>query len=125
MGVAKSTVYGRVRKLKSRRAIKKIAPLLNSKKCGLSVTAWIRISIHSIQDIGRICKELAMIDEVVEVHEISGKWDIFTKIKVKNNEELRDIQVNKIGNIQGISGLYPIIAIRTEKEDIKFKIKKL
>ena len=63
-----------------------------------------------------------MIDELLEVHETSGEWDILVKTKVANNEELRDLKVEKIGNIKGIKGLNSLIAVRTEKEDIRIKL---
>jgi len=123
LGVAQSTVYDRVRRLKEEKVILEILPLLDANKCGLPITAWIRISIRNIQDIDRISKELAKIDEILEVFEISGKWDILVKTKVENNEELRNLEVYKIGLIEGIIGLYSIIAIRTEKEDIRLSFK--
>ena len=63
-----------------------------------------------------------MIDELLEVHEVSGQWDILVKTKVSNNEELRNLEVEKIGSIKGIKGLYSLIAVRTEKEDIKIPL---
>jgi len=99
--------------------------LLDAKKCGKLTTAWIRVSIDSIKDIGRISKELSMIDELLEVHEISGEWDILVKTKVTDNEELRNLEVEKIGPIKGIKGLYSLIAVRTEKEDIRIKLESL
>jgi len=122
LNVSESTIYDRTRRLKERGVIVRIVPLLDAKKCGKLTTAWIRISINNMQEIGRISKELAMIDELLEVCEISGEWDILVKTKVKDNEELRNIEVNKIGNIQGIVGLYSIIAVRTEKEDVRLNI---
>ena len=123
LGSHESTIYDRVRKLKEAKIIRGIIPLLDSNKCGLRTTAWIRISVNNIQDIGRISRELAMIDELLEVYEISGEWDILVKTKVKNNEELRNLEVNRIGLITGIVGLYSIIAVRTEKEGISLNLK--
>lgn len=122
IGAAESTVYDRTRRLRQLGIIKEIIPLIDAKKCGKQTTAWIRISIDNIKDIGRISKELSMIDGLLEVHETSGEWDILVKTKVANNEELRDLKVEKIGNITGIKGLNSIIAIRTEKEDIRIKL---
>jgi len=125
IGAAESTVYDRTRRLRQLGIIKGIVPLLDAKKCGKLTTAWIRVSIDSIKDIGRISNELAMIDELLEVHEISGEWDILVKTKVTDNEELRNLEVEKIGPIKGIKGLYSLIAVRTEKEDIRIKLESL
>ena len=122
LGINQSTVWYRLNKLKQKGVIKVIIPWLDAKKCGKLTTAWIRVSIDNIQDIGRISAELSMIEELLEVHEVSGQWDILVKTKVSNNEELRNLEVEKIGSIKGIKGLYSLIAVRTEKEDIKIPL---
>lgn len=118
-----STIYDRTKRLKEQKIIKAVVPLLDSEKLGLQTTAFIRVSIDKISEIGKIAKQIAKLDEVLEVHEISGEWNILIKVKVKNNKELRDLEVEKIGTIKGIRGLYSLICINTVKEDIKLTIK--
>jgi len=79
-------------------------------------------AIKNISELGDIAKEIAKIDEVLEVHEISGEWDMLLKVKVENVKKLRDLEIEKIGRIDGIHGLYSLIAINTVKEDIRIKL---
>ncbi len=118
-----STIYDRTKRLKEQKIIKAVVPLLDSEKVGLQTTAFIRVSIDKISEIGKVAKQIAKFDEVLEVHEISGEWDILIKVKVKSNKELRNLEVEKIGTIKGIRGLYSLICINTVKEDIKLNIK--
>jgi DNA-binding Lrp family transcriptional regulator len=122
IGAPESTIYDRTKRLKERKIIKAIVPLLDSNKLGILTTAFIRVSIDNISEIRRIAEQLAELEEVVEVHEISGEWDILIKVKVGNNRELRDLEVEKIGKINGIRGLYSLICIGTVKEDIRLSI---
>jgi Lrp/AsnC family leucine-responsive transcriptional regulator len=80
------------------------------------------VSIDRISEIRRITKDITRIDGVLEVHEISGEWDILVKVKTMNNEKFRDLEVEKIGKIKGIHGLYSLICIGTIKEDTRIDI---
>ncbi len=123
IGAPESTIYDRTKRLKEQKIIKAMVPLLDSEKLGILTTAYIRVSIDKISEIRKIAEQIAKLDEVLEVHEISGEWDILVKVKVKNNKELRDLEVEKIGTIKGIRGLYSLICIGTVKEDIRLCIK--
>ena len=122
IGAPESTIYDRTKRLKDLGIIKAILPLLDSRKCGKEITAYVRVSIKNISELGDIAKEIAKIDEVLEVHEISGEWDMLLKVKVENVKKLRDLEIEKIGRIDGIHGLYSLIAINTVKEDIRIKL---
>ncbi|MBU7033103.1 MAG: Lrp/AsnC family transcriptional regulator [Theionarchaea archaeon] len=122
IGAPESTIYDRTKRLKEKKIIKTIVPLLDSDRLGILTTAFIRVSIDNISEIREITEQLAKLDEVLEVHEISGEWDILIKVKVRNNRELRDLEVEKIGKIKGIRGLYSLICIRTVKEDIRLSL---
>ncbi len=123
IGAPESTIYDRTKRLKEQEVIKAMVPLLDSEKLGISTTAFIRVSIDKISEIRKIAEQIAKLDEVLEVHEISGEWDILVKVKVKNNKELRNLEVEKVGTIKGIRGLYSLICIGTVKEDIRLSIK--
>lgn len=123
IGAPESTIYDRTKRLKEQKIIKAVVPLLDSEKLGILTTAYIRVSIDKISEIRKIAEQIAKLDEVLEVHEISGEWDILVKVKVKTNKELRDLEVEKIGTIKGIRGLYSLICIGTIKEDIRLSIK--
>ncbi|KYK36659.1 MAG: Lrp/AsnC family transcriptional regulator [Theionarchaea archaeon] len=123
IGAPESTIYDRTKRLKEQKIIKAVVPLLDSEKLGILTTAYIRVSIDKISEIRKIAEQIAKLDEVLEVHEISGEWDILVKVKVKTNKELRDLEVEKIGTIKGIRGLYSLICIGTVKEDIRVSIK--
>ncbi|MBU7048141.1 MAG: Lrp/AsnC family transcriptional regulator [Theionarchaea archaeon] len=122
IGAPESTIYDRTKRLKDQKIIKAVVPLVDNEKLGILTTAFIRVSIERISEIRKIAEEIAKFEEVLEVHEISGEWDILVKIKVRNNKELRDLEVEKIGSLRGIRGLYSLICIGTIKEDIRLKI---
>lgn len=123
IGAPESTIYDRTKRLKDGKIIKAVVPLLDSKSIGLTTTAFLGVSIDQISETRQIAEKIASFHEVLEVHEISGEWDILAKVKVKNTRELRDLKVEKIGKIKGIRRLYSLICMGTIKEDIRLDIK--
>jgi len=115
--VPHSTIFERVKRLKNLGIIKAIIPLIDTEKCGLLTTAWIRVNIDNFHDIDSIEEKICKIKNVLEVHEISGEWDLLLKVKVKNNRELRDLEIEKIARIQGVRNLASMIAVKTVKDD--------
>ena len=56
-------------------------------------------------------------EEILEVHEIHGRFDILLKIRARNLEELRDIVVNKVRQLPQISEAELMTVLRTTKEE--------
>jgi Lrp/AsnC family transcriptional regulator, regulator for asnA, asnC and gidA len=45
---------------------------------------------------------LLNLEEVLEIHEIHGTFDLFLKIRAKDLEQMRDVVENKIGKLPRI-----------------------
>lgn len=118
-----TTVFQRIKRMKEREIIKKIVPLIDHYKLDYKMTAFVRISITDIKELDRIAKELSRFDEVLDVHHISGESDLFLKIKVRDNAELKDFEVEKVGSIRGIRLVGTIISLEVFKEESSVKLR--
>jgi Lrp/AsnC family transcriptional regulator for asnA, asnC and gidA len=118
-----TTVFQRIKRMKDREIIKKIVPLIDHNKLNYRVTAFIEISISDIKELDRISKELSRFDEVLDVHHTSGQNDILLKIKVRDNSELKDFEVEKVGSIKGIKSVSTIISLEAVKEESSIKLR--
>lgn len=115
IGISDATVHMRVKRLIYQGIINKFTISINHELIGYSILAYIGINIiGNKQDV--IINLLSEINEVLEIHEIYGKYDLFLKIRTKDNEELRNL-VKKIKNIPDISGIEVINVLKTNKED--------
>lgn len=63
--------------------------------------AYILIKAESGR-IKEIADQLAEIEEISEVHSISGPYDLLTKVRVDRYEDLGDMVPGKIQKISGI-----------------------
>ncbi|MCL5681037.1 MAG: Lrp/AsnC family transcriptional regulator [Candidatus Thermoplasmatota archaeon] len=118
-----TTVFQRVKRLKERQIIKKIVPIIDHELLDYSLTAFIKLSITDIKEMDRIAKELSKLDEVLDIHHVTGDNEIMLKIKTRDNTELKDFEIEKIGSIKGIKSLETMISIGTYKEDPNIKLK--
>jgi Lrp/AsnC family transcriptional regulator for asnA, asnC and gidA len=79
----------------------------------------------------QIISDLLKIEEVLEMHEMHGKFDLLLKIRAKNLIQMREIVENKICKIPHILESELMTVLKTEKEeqtvslekDIEFKEK--
>lgn len=123
IGAPESTIYDRTKRLKDQKVIKAVIPLLDGEMIGISTTAYIGVSVHPISAVEETARKLAQLEEVLEVHEISGERDILAKVKVTDNDALRAFLMEKIVAIESVHDLNLLICIHTTKEDIRLSIK--
>lgn len=121
IGESSSTVFSRIKQMKESGVIKAIIPLVSSIDVGKPTTAWIKISLDVNTDCCDFADEVARNNNVMEVHEIPGEWDIFLKVKVKDNLALHDLS-KEIGRMPGIRKTESIVAFKTVKEDPRINI---
>lgn len=118
-----TTVFQRVKRMKEREIIKKIVPLIDHDKLDYRLTAFITVSISDIKELDRIAKELSKLDEVLDVHHVTGNGDLLLKIKVKGSTELKDFEVEKIGPIRGIKSISTTLSLGVFKEELSVKLR--
>ncbi len=65
----------------------------------------------------QIIYELLKIEEILEMHEMHGKFDLLLKIRAKNLIQMRDIVENKICKIPHILESELMTVLKTRKEE--------
>jgi len=121
IGEPASTVFSRIKQMKESGIITRIVPLVSSVAVGKPTTAWIKINLDINTDCCDFAEEVAKNHNVMEVHEITGEWDILLKVKVKDNLSLHDL-TKEISKLPGIKDMQSLIAFKTIKEDPRIVI---
>ncbi|MDU4070833.1 MAG: Lrp/AsnC ligand binding domain-containing protein [Clostridium perfringens] len=109
--VSGGTIHVRMKKMEDLGIIKGTRILLNLPKLGYDVTCFVGIHVNSTSSYTHVFDELSKIKEVVEIHLITGGYAIFAKVICKSISDLQDILMNKINNIEGISGTDTFISL--------------
>ena len=110
-GVSGAAIHQRIKKLEDSGVILGSRMVVDPKKLGLDVCAFIsiRISDNSLQM--EIVEMLRHIPEIVECHFITGTYNVMVKLYCIDNDHLMETIFNSILSISGISSTQTYISL--------------
>ena len=119
INVNSSVVYSRIKRLIKRKIIESFTISINDSLLGFNVSALVGLNIDSkIRD--GVINELLKLDEVKEMSEITGRFDLIILVKSKSLEELHRLLSVKIGRINGVSHSETFIEMKRHNIEGKY-----
>jgi Lrp/AsnC family transcriptional regulator for asnA, asnC and gidA len=116
IGISDATVHWRVRRLISAGIISKFTISVDNILLGYDHLAFVGINIKpGFAD--QVTEELSNLDEVLEIHEMHNRFDLFLKIRAKDLNHMRDIIENKIRILPNVLETELMTILKTEKEE--------
>ena len=115
IGISDPAIHGRVKKLQENGVIKQFTTILAPSKVEKDVAAFIEINTKP-NNVEKVIKRLENINDVLEIHETHGDYDLLVKLRAKSNDDLRDLVVKKIHSIPNINNLKVTTILKTRKE---------
>ena len=116
VGISDATVHLRVRRLIDEGIIRRFTLSLNNDLLGYDHLAFAGINIRpGFAD--RITEELLNLEDVLEIHEMHNRFDLFLKIRAKDLNHMRDIIENKIRKLPHILETELMTVLKTSKEE--------
>ena len=113
LNVSNTLVHQRVGKLKAQGLLKQAVYQLDPLKLGFETSAYILIILKNPQNHSEVEELLKAIPEIVECHNIVGRYELMVKIYARNNRHLREIIYEKIQPIEDVEGTNTIISFET------------
>ncbi len=119
-GLPVMTVHNRICKLEQERIIKQYTLLLDHKKLGKALTAYMLVHVDT-NVLGKgitreeYLKRLQMLPGIEEIKSIAGHFDLLLKFRLRDMEEMRDTLVGKLRKIPGVGNTETIFVL----DDIK------
>ena len=116
VNLSPSPCLRRVRRLEEAGYIEGYVALLNARKLGLSLMAFIQISMdkHIPERFGEFDKIITALPEVLECHLITGQTaDYLLKVIVEDMDAYQHFLLNKITRIEGVSGVHSSFVLRS------------
>jgi len=114
VGLAESTVYERIKKLKERGIIKKFTVMLDPDSLGFKILAFILIKSKAGM-YSHVANELKRYPQIVEIYETTGDYDMLVKIRTSGSEELNEF-LDTIGEIDGVVATHTMVVLKIHKE---------
>lgn len=104
LNLSTTPVFERVKRLEREGLIKKYVALVDNKKLGLRLIAFISISLtkHSRSYLEKFVKEVEQYPEVMECYHIAGNYDFLLKVVVRNMEVYETFILNKLSTIANL-----------------------
>ena len=116
IGISDATVHMRVKRLMVEGIIRKFTIALNYDMIGYDHLAFLGIITKpGFADI--VISKLLLLDPVLEIHEMYGRFDLMLKLRAKNLEEMRNIIENKIRNLPNIIKVELLTVLKSAKEE--------
>ena len=116
LGISDATVHLRIKKLLNSRVIKKFTISVDNNLIGYDHLAFVTIKIEK-EYTEEVKKELLIIEEILEIHEIYDKFDLLLKMRSRNLEDMRNIIVNKILKLSYVKEIELMTVLKTIKEE--------
>ncbi|HXG51352.1 MAG TPA: Lrp/AsnC family transcriptional regulator [candidate division Zixibacteria bacterium] len=108
-------VMERVKKLESSGVIKGYQALLDGKKVGKDITAFIGVSIGNQRAIDQFASRMLQYNDVLECHHVTGDESFILKVKSANTASLEKL-LGEIRSVDGVTRTVTKVVLSTAKE---------
>lgn len=123
LGISDATVHMRVRRLAAAGIILKFTIATDSRLLGYDHLAFMGINIKG-ESADEVTARLSQFDEVLEIHEMHGRFDLLLKVRARGLAEMRAIVVNKIRRLPQITDAELMAVLKTIKEEQSVSLKR-
>ncbi|CAN5508199.1 Lrp/AsnC family transcriptional regulator [soil metagenome] len=108
-------VSERMRKLEERGVISGYHAVLDAKRLLYDITAFIRVHVDGSPHYGGFVEAISEMDEVLELHSITGEGSHIIKIRTRNTASLEQL-LARIQRVEGVRATQTSIVLTTHKE---------
>ena len=117
LGIAPSTVFKRIEKLKSAGILERFTIVINQKCFEHTLIAFLNIRAQP-DDKSEVEEFLRNLPSILEIYEILEPGDFFVKVRVQNIAELKRSVLIPLSGLPGDKDIQTIISVRKVKEQI-------
>jgi len=120
LGIAVGTAYNRVKNLEDKGILKGYTIMLDSDKLGYGLTTLILIEAEG-QYLPEVEKELAKLDEIICIYDITGDYDIAVVARFKNRSDLNNF-IKLTLKMPHVKRTVTNVVLNVVKEDFRVKM---
>src|SRR5262245_15121902 len=115
VGLSAPSVNERIRKLEESGVIRGYTAVLDARKLGKDITAFIGVFIEHPRLLGKFERELDRLEAVQECHHVTGQHTILLKLKADNTSKLEGL-IREIRSIEGVARTETSVVLSTYTE---------
>ena len=115
VGLSSPSVIERVKKLEDRGIICGYHASVDARRLGRDVAAFIGVSIAHPKAIAMFEQTVALLEDVLECHHVTGEHTLLLKVKTGNTTSLERL-ISTIRSIEGVSRTETMVVLSTHTE---------
>ena len=115
VGLSAPAVVERIHKLEEAGVIVHYTAILDPRKLGRDITAFIGVSTDRPGAIDRVEAQVGAMDEVLECHHVTGGYTLMLKVKTRNTESLERL-IDSVRGLDGVSRTETMVVLSTHTE---------
>jgi len=107
IGLSESPCFRRVKQLEEERVITGYSAILDQRRLGLEVTAFVQVDLEqgSEADTERFMQAVRNEDYIMECFAMSGEYDYLLKVVAKNIDHFGEISMQRILKFPGVKNI--------------------
>jgi Lrp/AsnC family leucine-responsive transcriptional regulator len=117
-----AAVSERLRKLEGRGVIRRYVALLDAKRMGKDICAFIWVLLEHPKFDQEFQEGMSRCPEVLECHHVLGPYSYLLKVKVEDTAALEHLLSRRIKAIGGVSQTMTAVVLSTSKEETAIDI---
>ena len=121
VGLSLPSVSDRLRKMEEAGIITGYHAVLDHKKLGKDVTAFVFVKIDSSRHYGQFLEHITAMEDILECHAITGEGSHVLKVRTSNTSSLERL-LAKIQSWTGVQGTRTDLVLSTSKETRRIKV---
>lgn len=121
VGLSLPSVSDRLRKLEESQIITGYHAVVDPKKLGKDITAFIFVTVDSSRHYAQFIEHVHAADEILECHAVTGEGTHLLKIRSANTHSLERL-LARIQSWAGVTGTRTNLVLSTTKETLRIKL---
>ncbi|OYT59599.1 MAG: AsnC family transcriptional regulator [Desulfurococcales archaeon ex4484_217_1] len=113
--VSESTIYLRIKKLREAGILKGFSAIIDYRALGKNSLAYVLVKTSPRQH-QRVLKVLSNIDNIYEIYDVTGEYQVLLRILAENRVKLGEI-VNRVRRVNGVREVYVLYVLNVVKEE--------
>ena len=115
VGLSAPAVIERIKKLEESGVITGYSALLDARKLGCDITAFIGVSISHPKSIHDVELQIESRAEVLECHHVTGSYTLLLKVKTASTTTLEEL-ISHLRSIEGVARTETMVVLSTQAE---------
>ena len=121
VGLSAPSVLERIKKLEGAGIVTGYRAILDAKRLGLDITAFIGVSIANQRDIDKFAEQMMRYADVLECHHVTGDESFILKVKAANTSALEKL-LGDIRSVEGVTRTVTSVVLSTAKEKLTLEL---